>query len=142
MNVCILGNGLTSLSLAKALINLNINVDIISNQKNHKINKTRTIGLTSSNVKFFNNNIQNIDKLLWKIKKIKIFNDNLGNEELLNFDNNDYLFSIIKNEQLYKLLYTNLVKSKFFKFKKKINNFNYNLIINCDLKNSVTKKFF
>ena len=69
MNVCILGNGLTSLSLAKALINLNINVDIISNQKNHKLNKTRTIGLTSNNVKFFNNNIQNIDKLLWKIKK-------------------------------------------------------------------------
>ena len=37
MNVCILGNGLTSLSLAKALVNLNINVDIISNQKNYKI---------------------------------------------------------------------------------------------------------
>ena len=34
MNVCILGDGLTSLSLAKALINLDINVDIISDQKN------------------------------------------------------------------------------------------------------------
>ena len=31
----------------------------------------RTIGLTSSNIEFFNKNILNIDKLLWKIKKLK-----------------------------------------------------------------------
>ncbi len=53
MNVCILGDGLTSLSLAKALINLDINVDIISDQKKHKSDKFRTIGLTPSNIDFF-----------------------------------------------------------------------------------------
>ena len=78
MNVCILGNSLTSLSLAKALVNLNLNVDIISNKENYKIDVSRTIGLTASNIEFFNKNILNIDKLLWKIKKIKIYNDNLN----------------------------------------------------------------
>ena len=92
MNVCILGDGLTSLSLAKALINLDINVDIISDQK-HKSDKFRTIGLTPSNIDFFNKNIFNIDRLLWRIQKIKIYSDNYKNKELINFDNkNKHLF--------------------------------------------------
>ena len=33
MRVCILGENLTSLTLAKALVNLKINVDIVSNNK-------------------------------------------------------------------------------------------------------------
>ena len=37
MNVCILGNGLTSLTLAKSLVNKGINVDIISNKKKIKL---------------------------------------------------------------------------------------------------------
>ena len=52
MNVCILGNSLTSLSLAKALVNLKLNVDIISNKENYKIDESRTIGLTASNMSF------------------------------------------------------------------------------------------
>ena len=143
MNVCILGNGLTSLSLAKALINLDINVDIISDQKKHKSDKFRTIGLTPSNIDFFNKNIFNIDRLLWRIQKIKIYSDNYKNKELINFDNkNKHLFSIIRNEELHKLLYTSLIQSKSFKFKKKLINSEYNLIINCDPKSSISKKFF
>ena len=143
MNVCILGNSLTSLSLAKALVNLNLNVDIISNKENYKIDESRTIGLTASNIEFFNKNILNINKLLWKIKKIKIYNDNLNNEELLNFSNHEnHLFSIIKNDELYKLLYSNLTKSKFLKFKSKVKYSEYNLIVNCDPRNEITKKYF
>ena len=143
MNVCILGNSLTSLSLAKALVNLNLNVDIISNKENYKIDVSRTIGLTASNIEFFNKNILNIDKLLWKIKKIKIYNDNLNDEELLNFSNHEnHLFSIIKNDELYKLLYSNLTKSKFLKFKSKVKYSEYNLIVNCDPRNEITKKYF
>ena len=37
MRVCILGAGLTSLTLAKALVNQNIYVEIISFKKNQKI---------------------------------------------------------------------------------------------------------
>ena len=43
---------------------------------------------------------------------------------------------------MYRLLYKSLIKSKFFKFKKKTNINYYNLVINCDPNSSITKKFF
>jgi 2-octaprenyl-6-methoxyphenol hydroxylase len=39
MKVCILGNGLSSLTLAKALVNQNIYVELITQKKNFKICK-------------------------------------------------------------------------------------------------------
>ena len=70
MNVCILGNGLTSLTLAKSLVNTGINVDIISNEKKTKINYDRTIGISKVNLEFFNKEILDINKLSWNINKI------------------------------------------------------------------------
>jgi len=148
MKVCILGKGLTSFALAKALINLGIKVDVFIDNKIKLDDKSRTLGLSSSNIEFFNKNILNIENLLWDIKKIEIFTENLKNEKILDFTNNDQrLFSLIKNNELFKKLNTALVKNKFFRIKKKINkNFflqkDYNLIFNCDLNNSITKKFF
>ena len=75
MKVCILGNGLSSLTLAKALVNQNIYVEIISFKKNQKISLSRTLGISKSNINFFNKNIINIEKLLWKLKKIEIYAD-------------------------------------------------------------------
>ena len=69
MTVCILGNSLTALTLAKALVNYEIDVDVIFNKKNYKINNTRTIGISKNNVDFFNSNIINIEKIIWNIKK-------------------------------------------------------------------------
>ena len=56
MNVCILGNGLTSLALAKSLVNKGICVDIISSKKD-KTNFDRTIGISKINLDFFNKEI-------------------------------------------------------------------------------------
>ena len=101
MRVCILGHGLSSLTLAKALVNQNIYVEIISYKKKQKISLSRTLGISKSNINFFNKNIINIEKLLWKLKKIEIYTDNLKNEKLLNFEkNDDQIFSIIKNYEL------------------------------------------
>ena len=61
MTVCILGNSLTALTLAKILVNYEIDVDVIFNKKNYKINHTRTIGISRSNIDFFNTNIINIE---------------------------------------------------------------------------------
>ena len=69
MRICIIGSGLTSLALAKALVNQNINVDILRDKKKQKIDQSRTIGITKSNVEYFNSNIVNIDKIIWKLKK-------------------------------------------------------------------------
>ena len=57
MKVCIIGNNLTSLALAKALINKEIFVDIFYKNKKINIDKTRTIGLSKTNVNYFNKNI-------------------------------------------------------------------------------------
>jgi len=147
MRVCILGAGLTSLTLAKALVNKNIYVDIIEEKKKFLHNKSRTIGISKSNIEFFNNSIINVEKIAWKLKKIEIFSDNLKKEKLINFENNDNeLFSIIRNQNLFDLLERSLSKSKYFK---KINglkssNFlkHYSLVINADFNHSITKKYF
>ncbi|MDC3041854.1 FAD-dependent monooxygenase [Candidatus Pelagibacter sp.] len=147
MRVCILGSGLSALTLAKALVNENISVDITFTDKVYKINQSRTLGVSKSNFDYFNRNIINIEKISWKLKKIDIFNENLKNEKLLNFqNNNDQLFSIIKNSQLYDLLEKSLSKNKLFKkikLKKNSKNFfKYNIIINTDYTNYLTKKYF
>ena len=148
MTVCILGNGLTALTLAKALVNYKIKVDVLYNKKNYKINNLRTIGITKNNFDFFNKNITNIEKIVWKLKRIEIFSENLKKEKLINFkSNNDQLFSILKNHELYKQLEKDLSKNKFFKSKfYKEKNFSllgkYDLIINCDSFNFITNQYF
>ena len=115
MKVCIIGSGLSALTLAKGLVNQNIYVDIFSQKKNEKINKSRTIGISKSNFNYFNRDIINIEKYVWKIKKIEIYSENLKNEKILNFENNnDQLFSIIKNYKIIDLLNKSL-KNKYCK---------------------------
>ncbi len=143
MKVGILGNGLTSLTLAKALVNEGVNVEIISDNKFKSTKKFQTVGITQSNVEFFNKTILDISKLSWQINKIEIFTEKSKNEKILNFDNNKkQLFSIFKNYQLYNLLNSSLKNSKFFKRKKKLSNHDYAIIINCDRNNSLTRKIF
>jgi len=148
MKVCIIGNSLTSLALAKALINNDIFVDIFYAKKKLYQNKTRTIGLSKSNIDYFNKHIIDIKSFLWPIKEIKIFSENSGNKEIIKFeDQNSNLFSIMENHKIYSRLISDLNKSKFFKLRKyttlnNLNKFNYNLIINCDYYHDITKKFF
>ena len=148
MKVCILGNGLSSLTLAKALVNQNIYVELITQKKNLKIDQSRTLGISKSNTDFFKKNIINIEKLLWKLKRIEIYTDNLKNEKLLNFENNnEQIFSIIKNHELYKVLEKDLSKNKYFT-KKHLTNKNlsfvnnYGIIINCNYFHNFTNNYF
>jgi len=153
MNVCIIGDGLTSLSLAKNLINKKINVHIYHQKKINDLNSSRTIGISSNNFKFINKNIIKISKKnAWKIKKIEIYSENLKNDKILNFENKkNELFFMVKNQEFYKLLNMNLLKNKFFKkiiikkdnfYEKIIKEKKYNLIINCDANNPLSKKYF
>tara|TARA_B100000886_G_scaffold296254_1_gene223386 strand:+ start:1622 stop:2701 length:1080 start_codon:yes stop_codon:yes gene_type:complete len=148
MKVGIIGNNLTCLVLAKALVNQEIFVDIFNSDKKIDIDKTRSIGISKSNIDYFNKNISNINKFSWPIKKIKIYSENSNNEEIIKFKNkSDNLFSIIENYKLFNQLKTELKKNKFFKYKnnisyKGLNKINCNLIINCDQEHEITKKFF
>ena len=148
MKVCILGNSLTALTLAKTLVNLKINVLVLYAKKKSNLNKTRTIGISKSNIDFINENIIYINPILWKLKKIEIFSDNLIGEKIIKFEkNNEQIFSIIQNHHLYKILKNDLSKNKFYNSvlsnnKNLLSKKNYDLIINCDYNNLITKRYF
>tara|TARA_B110000027_G_C16099309_1_gene292314 strand:- start:760 stop:1857 length:1098 start_codon:yes stop_codon:yes gene_type:complete len=153
MNICILGDGLTSLSLAKNLVNKKINVHIYQNNKINNLLSSRTIGISKNNLEFFEKEIQMLPKKIkWEIKKIEIYSEKLKKNKILNFENdNKNLFYMIKNDVLHKLLYEELSKSKFFNkeiikeknfYDKLLKNNNYDLIINCNQDNPISKKYF
>ena len=152
MNVCIIGDGLTSLSLAKILLNKQINVHIYYENKFKKLTPSRTIGISKNNLEFFEKKIHKISKQnCWKIKKIKIYLQKFKNENLLNFENkkND-LFYMVKNDELHESLKKKVIKSKFFKkikinktfSEEQLNKKEYDLIINCESNNFLAKKYF
>ena len=147
MRVCIFGSGLSALTLAKALVNLKIYIDLIPSKKKIEKNQTRTIGISKTNIEFFNKDIINIKKILWKLEKIEIFSENLKNEKMINFNNEkNHLFSILKNHELEKILNKTLLTNKFFKkintIKEKNFDKSYDLIINTDYYNFFSKKYF
>ena len=148
MKVCIIGDGLVGLTLANVLIQKEFVVDILSGKKDKKYDKSRTLGISKSNIDYFNNQIMNIDKILWRIKNIKIYTEKNSQKEILKFNNdNQQIFSIIKNYELQRKLSQKLKKSKLIYFKRKANykeilKQEYKLIINCDPKHEITKKFF
>ena len=145
MKVCIIGDGLASLTLASVLIQKDLNVDIFTKRKSNLYDRSRTLGISSSNIDYFNNEITNIKKILWKINSIKIYTEKNTKKELLKFHNEKKeIFSILKNYQLQKLLLRKLQNSKLIKFKKNLNfdKNKYKLIINSDPNHPYIKKFF
>jgi len=153
MNICIIGAGLTSLSLAKNLINKKINVHIYHTKKINNLSSNRTIGISKNNFEFFKKNVHNFRlKNFWKIKEIEIYSEKLKKENILRFGNDkNNLFYIVKNDELCKSLINKLVKNKFFKkkiirnnsfYEKLLKKNEYDLIINCVSNNFISKKFF
>jgi len=152
MNVCILGNSLSSLSLAKNLVNKKINVDICYEEKKNNLSSNRTIGISNSNFDFFQKKIMKLNKKdIWEISKMKIYSEKKINDKILDFQKSKKnYFLMIKNNRLYKLLNIELKKNKFFKkkvikknfYRKLLKEKKYDLIINCESKNYIGKKYF
>ena len=153
MNICVIGNNLTSLALSKALVNKKINVTIFYNYEKKIFKSSRSIGITRKNIDFFKNNILKIDKkYLNPIKQIEIYTDKNKKKKILNFSEKDkYLFHLVKADTLYKLLKKDLSNKKNFKIKKIKKNYfyeninkdeNFDLIINCEKENLITKSLF
>ena len=153
MNICLIGDGLISLTLAKALINNKIKVFMHYKNNKKTSNNNRTIGITSNNLDFFQKKIIEIKKdLFWEIEQIEIYNEQNKKEKIFNFEEpGKILFSIVRNNDLYTLLSRNLEKNNNFKkieiknksfYKKIIQNNKYDLIINCDGSNEISKKYF
>jgi len=153
MNICIIGCNLTSLSLAKNLINKKINVHLYHDKKIKKLSSSRTIGISKNNFEFYKKEILNIsNKFFWKIKTIEIYSEKIRIENLLKFDHlKDNLFYMVKNDYLYESLLSKISTNRFFKkniiinkdfYTNLLKRNKYDLIINCDSSNFFTKKFF
>ena len=153
MNICVIGNNLTSLVLSKALVNKKINVTIFYNYEKKIFKSNRSIGITRKNIDFLKNNILKIDKKYFNpIEQIEIYTEKNSKKKILNFNEKDkYLFHLMKADTLYKLFKKDLLNKKNFKIKKiKKKNFyenvykdeNFDLIINCEKENLITKSLF
>ena len=151
MNICLIGDGLISLTLAKALINKSIKVFMYYKKNQIIHNQNRTIGISANNFDFFQKEILKIKKdLSWEISEIEVYNEGEKEEKILSFkESKKNLFSIFKNTDLLNSLNSSLKKNKNFK-KIKIKNksfyFNifknqkHDLFINCDERNEISKR--
>ena len=150
MNICLIGNNLTSLIVSKILINNGAKIDFLSLKDMKYRLSNRTIGISKSNIDFINKNICSLNNLNFeKINRIKIYSDK--KKEILDFQDNQFLFSMFESKSLYKLLINSLKKNKKFRLKfinkdfleKRLNEKSkYDLIINCEKNNIFNKKYF
>ena len=147
MNICLLGNNLTNLVLANILLKKKINVNIIYQAKSSSLRNTvRTIAISNENYKFLKQNIKGVSNFGWPTEKIKIYSTKNKSSELFEFKNkNQSNFFLLKYVELYNLMkknkslkFINLKNYNLNAIKKK----NYNLIINSELNNPITKKYF
>ena len=151
MNIALIGESITSLVLSKILTKKNINVSLFFVRNNSKKQSLRTIGISKKNIDFLKKNNLDLSKLSWPIKGIKIFNEINRQNELLNFQNNkNNLFSLVKNGDLFDLLRKKLNRNKLLKrfevgnnfdYQKILKNNKYDLIINSDVRNNISKNF-
>ena len=150
MKICLIGQNLTNLILAEVFDQKKLSVDIYSNKKIKKIKTNRTIALSSENfnyLKYFSNS----SVLPWKSKEIKIFTQDSKSKEIINFKKkNKEVFNLITYTKLFEIFLKKVKKSKFVKLVdinttspillKKIKN--YDLVINSENNNLISKKFF
>ena len=84
MNICLIGNSLTSLVLAKSLVNKKVKVTMYYKNKYHIGDNTRTIGISSNNTEFIQREIIKVNKsLLWSINQIEIYSKYKENNKIL-----------------------------------------------------------
>ena len=121
--ICIIGDGLSGLTTALSLKNLNLEIDLFYKEPlRPSVIDTRTTAISQSSFKFFEEEI-NIKKsnLFWPCKKINLFyeKDN-KNFNFLNYeeDKNNLMY-IYQNQKLKKYLFQKLKKFKNVKLIKK-----------------------
>ena len=153
MNICLIGDGVTTLILATILANKNIKVSIFEEAQIIRKSETRTLSISKNNIDYLKKEKINIYKKSWPINKIKIYTEKENNKEILNFGSNKKeIFFIIKYEELFNTLNKIIKKNKFIKknkitndsfFKSIIDEKNsYDLIINLNQKNKISKEIF
>jgi 2-octaprenyl-6-methoxyphenol hydroxylase len=136
--ICIIGDGLSGLTSAIAINNLNnVEVHLIS-KKSKKIVDKRTTAISDSNFNFLNDNIYKLSsKLFLPSKNIELFYEtNNGKMNFLNLkDENKNLMYVYENEKFKSILLKEVKRNKIKIIKKEIKNLelikSYDLTILC-----------
>jgi len=151
MKVCLIGNNLTSLILANILSKKNFYTDIYYSKLSKTNYKTRALGITEYNLNYLKKYFKNISKKTYSIDQIEVLiKNNKINKEILFNENPEILFNMVKYDELLSFFKSNLNFQKNISFKIIKKNYDlinlsnikkYNLIINCESFNILTKKF-
>ncbi len=153
MNICLIGDGVTTLILATILANKNIKVSIFEEAQIIRKSETRTLSISKNNIDYLKKEKINIEKKSWLINKIKIYTEKYNKKEIFNFGSEkEKIFYIIKYKEFINILNKIVKKNKFIKKNKIIKNSffnsikngknNYDLIINLSEKNKISKEIF
>ncbi len=151
MKVCLIGNNLTSLILAYILSKKNFDVEIYSVKSKKRSFKTRTLGISDSNIKFLEMYLKGISKKTNPINEIKVLIDNKRTKDSIFFNKKlSPLFHMIKYESFMSFVKAkiNTDKKIIFKYIKKNSILNslikekkFQIIVNCEGTNVFTQKF-
>jgi 2-octaprenyl-6-methoxyphenol hydroxylase len=136
--ICIIGDGLSGLTSAIAINNLdNVEVHLIS-KKSKKVMDKRTTAISESNFKFLKDNISELNtRLFWPSKNIELFYETKNNKiNFLNFNQNkNKLMYVYENDKFKNILLKEIKKKKIRTIEKNIKDLkqikNYALIILC-----------
>ena len=150
MKICFIGQNLTNLILATVFAEKNLNIDFFINNKIKNSKTNRTIAISAENFKYLKN-LSNISLPAWKTEEIKIYVEDLKSKELINFKKkNKEAFNLLSYSKLNEIFFNKIKKSKSINFIKlntssslilnKIKN--YDLVINTESKNIISKKYF
>ena len=126
--ICIIGDGLTGLTTALVLKNLNADIDLYISKDKVKSEDKRVTAVSVSNYNFFKKNFIKLNKkIFWPCKKINLF---YGREKKIfnffNFEKKNSLFMyIFENKKFKSYAMKNLKKSKVKIINKFINKINY-----------------
>ena len=149
MKICLIGQNLTNLVLASVLAKKKIDV-VIYIDKSSSHQTRRTIAISSDNYNYLKQYTNN--KLSgWHSNEIKIYIETSQSKEIINFKQpNKKNFYLISYNEIYKILLNLSKKSKYIKFveiKKPQHKLvekikNYELVVNSENKNIITRKYF
>ena len=150
MKICLIGQNITNLILALMLSEKKLAVDIYQNNNKPGPKSDRTIAISNENFKYLKDLIK-IHIPSWPTNEIKIFLEKKNSKEIINFKKKrKETFNLISYSKLTNICFSQIKKSRYIKtnkidktdssFIKKIEK--YNLVINCDKKNSISKKYF
>jgi 2-octaprenyl-6-methoxyphenol hydroxylase len=113
--ICIIGDGLSGLTTALALKNLNLDIDIYYKKKNKKFADKRTTAISESNYKYLIKYLSPKNRSsFWSCKKINLFYEDQNKySNFLNYEEKkNHLMHIVENKNFKNSLLATLKKQK------------------------------